>query len=51
VTYDRFTKLDLHPDRYFSAEGDVWDIAWVLRGEIATQLGPHRHTDPRWFAT
>jgi glucuronate isomerase len=44
--------LSLHPDRLFSANPVVRDIARELYAEVAALpiLSPHGHTDPAWFA-
>jgi len=46
------TRLELHPDRLFSAEPAVRDIARRLYGEVSGLpiISPHGHTDPAWFA-
>ncbi len=44
--------LQLHPDRLFSSDPAVRDLARSLYAEIKDLpiISPHGHTDPRWFA-
>jgi glucuronate isomerase len=46
------TALTLHPDRFFSADPSLRDMARRLFATVETLpiLSPHGHTDPRWFA-
>ena len=46
------TKLTLHPDRLFPAEGRTRDIARALYTGVKDLpiISPHGHTDPSWFA-
>jgi glucuronate isomerase len=47
------TRLELHPDRLFSADPATRAIARRLYELVRGLpiLSPHGHTDPRWFAT
>ena len=44
--------LHLDPERFFPSDPKVRSIAASLFGAVEALpiLGPHGHTDPRWFA-
>jgi len=48
---DTIEKLKLHPDRLFSSDNKVIEVARKLYEEIKDLpiVSPHGHTDPSWF--
>ena len=46
------TKLQLHPERYFSASKEIQEVALRLFQEVRNLpiISPHGHADPQWFA-